>query len=145
MSIKRIGCVAVILLLALAGEAPVANGDEGLTAQLRQVVLANLAAYNREDLAEAMKSVHTKSPEYGVTRAILPDQFTAFDARTELVSFAYIGHDDEFAVARVKLKTVDESGEAFEVNVVDTITVFHQEDGVWKYWSDHILGVEMGQ
>lgn len=143
MSIKRIGCVAVILLLSLAGEATTANGDEGLTAQLRQVILANLAAYNREDLAAAMKSVHTKSPEYGVTRAILPEQFTAFDARTELVSFAYIGHDDEFAVARVKLKTVDHSGADFSANVVDALTVFHQESGVWKVWSDHILGVEL--
>ena len=67
------------------------------------------------------------------------------DARTELVGFHYIGHDDEFAVARVKLQTVDQSGEPFSANVIDTITIFHQEDGVWKYWSDHILGVELVQ
>lgn len=143
MRMKRIGSVAVILLLTLAGETTTANGDEGLTVQLRQVVLANLEAYNREDLAGAMKTVHTKSPEYDVTRTILPDQFTTFNARTELVSFAYIGHDDEFAVARVKLKTVDRSSEDFSANVIDALTVFHQEDGVWKVWSDHILGVEL--
>jgi hypothetical protein len=67
------------------------------------------------------------------------------DAQTELVGFQYIGHDDEFAVARVKLKTVEQSGEPFSANVLDTITVFHQEDGVWKYWSDHLLGVELVQ
>ena len=44
-----------------------------------------------------------------------------------------------------RVTTVDESGEAFEANVIDTITLFHQEDGVWKYWSDFILGVEMVQ
>jgi hypothetical protein len=30
-------------------------------------------------------------------------------------------------------------------NVLDTITDFHQEGGVWKYWSDHLLGVELVQ
>ena len=145
MSIKQIACVAAVLLLSAAGNAATAGDDDGLAPVLRQVVEQNLAAYNREDPAAAMKLVHTKSPEYDGTQAALPAQFEVMDARGELVGFSYLGHDDEFAVARVKLKTVDTSGEAFSANVVDTITVFHQEDGVWKYWSDHILGVELVQ
>ena len=90
-----------------------------------------------------MNLIHSKSPEYDATQGALSGLFEALDTRTELVGFQYIGHDDEFAVARVKLKTVDQSGEAFAANVIDTITVFHQENGVWKYWSDHILGVEL--
>ena len=58
-------------------------------------------------------------------------------------SFRYIGHDDEFAVARVMLKTVGRSGPPLAANVLDTMTVFHQEDGEWKYWSNHILGVDL--
>jgi hypothetical protein len=27
--------------------------------------------------------------------------------------------------------------------MIDTIAVFHQEDGTWKYWSHHVLGVEI--
>ena len=143
MSIKQMGCVAAVLLLSVTGGPATAGDDDALAPVLRQVVEDNLAAYNREDPVAAMKLIHTKSPEYDSTRAALPAQFGLMDARSELVGFAYIGHDDEFAVARVKLKTVDKSGEDFEANVVDTITLFHQEDGTWKYWSDHILGVEM--
>ncbi len=145
MRIKQIGCVAALLLLSVAGSANAAGHDDGLAPVLRQVVEGNLAAYNREDPMAAMEFIHSKSPEYGTTRAALTGQFEVMDARSELVGFTYIGHDDEFAVARVKLKTVDESGEDFEANVIDTITLFHQEDGVWKYWSDHILGVELVQ
>ena len=145
MSSKQIACVAAVLLLTVAGDASAAGHDDGLGPVLRQVVEGNLAAYNREDPMAAMEFVHSKSPEYGTTQAALKGQFEVMDARSELVGFTYIGHDDEFAVARVKLKTMDKSGEDFSTNVIDTITVFHQEDGVWKYWSDHILGVELVQ
>ena len=145
MNMKRIGCVAAILLFSAVGQALAANGGDGLAGLLRQVVEDNLAAYNREDVPAALNSIHTKSPEYSPTEAALQGQFEALDARADLVDFRYIGHDDEFAVARVKIRTVERSDESFSANVLDTITVFHQEDGVWKFWSDHVLGVELVQ
>ena len=145
MSIKQIACITAILMVSVFSETVSASDDGGLAAVLREVVEQNLAAYNREDVVGAMSFIHTKSPEYSTTEGALPGQFEVLDAQTELVGFQYIGHDDEFAVARVKLRTVDKSGEPFSANVLDTITVFHQEDGVWKYWSDHILGVELVQ
>ena len=145
MSMKQIACVTAVLVLSVFSERAGASEDQGLSAVLRQVVEQNLAAHNREDVAGAMNFIHTKSPEYGSTQGALPGQFEVLDARTELVGFHYIGHDDEFAVARIKLKTVEQSGEPFSANVLDTITVFHQEDGVCKHWSNHILGVQLVQ
>ena len=46
--------------------------------------------------------MHTKSPEYDRTQKALPEQFRAMDLDVKLVDFKYMGHDDEFAVARVK-------------------------------------------
>ena len=120
-----------------------AGSTDGMTATLTQVVQDNLSAFNREDVSTTLQSVHTKSPQYNNMQQALPDRFSALDARTELVSLHYIGHDDEFAVARVKLKTVDNSEAPFTDNIIDTITVFHQENGAWKYWSNHVLGVEI--
>jgi hypothetical protein len=145
MSIKQIACITAILMVSVFSEKVSASDDGWLATVIREVVEQNLAAYNREDAAGAMSFIHTKSPEYSTTEGALPGQFEVLDAQTELVGFQYIGHDDEFAVARVKLRTVDKSGEPFSANVLDTITVFHQEDGVWKYWSDHLLGVELVQ
>jgi hypothetical protein len=142
---KQIRCVIGILLLSTVAGTAGAGDNDGLTATLRQVVENNLAAFNREDASATMQSIHTKSPDYTSMQHALPNQFGALDARTELVSFRYIGHDDEFAVARVKLKTVDQSVEPFATNVLDTITIFHQEDGTWKYWSNEVLGVELVQ
>ena len=109
MSIKQIACVAAVLLLTVAGKANAAGHDDSLAPVLRKVVEANLSAYNREDPMAAMGFVHSKSPEYATTRAALKGQFEMMDARSELVGFNYIGHDDEFAVARVKVKTAGES------------------------------------
>lgn len=142
---KQSGYVIGMLLLSTVAGAAGAGDEDQLTTELRQVVENSLAAYNREDNAATMQSVHTKSPDFDDMQRALPNQFGALDARTELVSFRYIGHDDEFAIARVKFKTVDQSGEPFVANVLDTITVFHQENGTWKYWDNHVLGVELLQ
>lgn len=142
---KKISVIGILALSMVAGVAGASEHEKRLSTLLRQVVENNLAAYNREDVSTTMRSVHTKSPEYGKMQQTLPNQFGAMDARAELVRFHFIGHDDEFAVARVELKTVDQSGEPFVPNILDTMTVFHQEDGIWKYWSTHVLGVQLVQ
>ena len=87
----------------------------------------------RQTAEETLKYIHTRSPEYEKTKEALKGQFRSLEVRPELVYFRFIGHDDEFAVARVKFKTVATSDAApFQNNVVDSIMVFHQENGVWK-------------
>jgi hypothetical protein len=142
---KQIGCVTGILALSLFAGAAAAGEANGLAAALRGTVENNLAAFNREDVQATMRTIDTKSPQYTSMQQALPDEFAAQDARTELVDFRYIGHDDEFAVARVRYKTVDPSDEQFKANILDTITLFHQEGGVWKYWGNYVLGVELVQ
>ena len=142
---KQIGYFTGVLLLAMVVGTAAACDEDGLSAELRQVVENKLAAYNREDVSATLQSIHTRSPEYTSMQRALPNQFSALDARAELVSLHCMGHDDEFAVARVKLKTVNHSEEPFAPNVLDTITLFHHEGGAWKYWSDHTLGVQLVQ
>ena len=139
---KRLGLILASLVFSMIAGTTVAGSDDGLEATFRQLVEDNLAAFNREDVSGTMRYIHTKSPEYGSTQDVLSSQFEALDARTKLIELHYMGHDDEFAVARVKLKTVNESDAAFEANVLDTIVLFHMEDGAWKYWSTQILGAE---
>lgn len=137
---KQIRCYAAASLFLLFAGPLIAADSGGLEGALRQVVVENLAAYNSEDAARTLASVHTKSPAYGTMRDALPRQFGSLDTRTELDGFTYIGHDDEFAVARVQYRTVGGSAKPFMNNFLDTITVFHQEDGVWKYWDNYVVG-----
>jgi len=132
-------CAAASLLFFFAH--PLSAADSGgLEGALRQVVENNLAAYNSEDASRTLASVHTKSPAYAAMQDAVPKQFGAMDTRAELERFTYIGHDDEFALARVQYRSVGGTADPFMSNILDTITIFHQENGTWKYWDNYVLG-----
>jgi len=135
-----------VQVAALLGRAAAAGAtDDKLAATLRGVVQDNLRAYDAEDADGAMRSVHTRSPQYEPTRAALPEQFQDLDVTAKLTDFRYMGHDDEFAVARVKIQVEGPSGSMFVNNTTDDIVLFHQEGGIWKLWTNEVLGVDFEQ
>jgi hypothetical protein len=109
------------------------------------VVENNLRAYDAEDVEGVVRLVHTQSPEYGPTKDEVVGQFRVLDLTPKLVAFEYMGHEDEFAVARVKIKLEGPPGSVFVNNTTDSIVLFHQEGGLWKLWTDEVLGVEFEQ
>lgn len=134
--------VAFVIALAPGISARPAQADDALAETLREVVANHLDAYDREDVEATLMTIDSRSPAHEATQQKLATQFPELDVKPELVEFAYIGHDGEFAVARVKTKTAAESGEdEFTGNVTDAIVVFHTENGVWKLWGEHLLGV----
>ncbi|HYR95176.1 MAG TPA: hypothetical protein VEM57_00515 [Candidatus Binatus sp.] len=137
------GCAAFLMTVILVGAGTTAADDKdtALAATLRKLIEESYAAHDRKDVDQAMGHIDSRSPAYEKTRKALPSQFELGTA-TKLVYFRYIGHDDEFAVARVKFKTTGKPGTSFVANTVDTMTVFHQENGQWKFWDQLILGVE---
>ena len=130
------------VLLGLAW-APMTRADDALASTLEKVSKDQIAAFNREDVAATMAYAHTKSPTYEAAREMLAADFKDQDLKAEQVSFQYIGHDDEFALARVKVKVTSPGTEGFDANVVDTITLFHQEGGSWKVWDAYLVGDEL--
>ena len=131
--------MAALALVALDGRAAMAQ----LAPALQYVMENNLATFNRKDLAGTMATIHTKSPDYDPTKAALEEQFKDLDVTASLVDFKFIGHDDEFAVARVKVRTVGKPGSGFADNTVDAIYLFHDEGGAWKLWDETVLGIEV--
>ena len=119
-----------------------ADQETELATTLERVLASHVKGYEDEDLARTLAAIHTKSPEYQRTKDELPAQFKAQNIRAELLTFRLFGHDDEFAVARSKMKFTSPAGSSFNDHVLDSITVFHQEAGVWKIWSDEALGVQ---
>jgi hypothetical protein len=129
-----------VLLCAIAG--PAAASEDELDASVRGVMEEHLRAYNAEDVEAALRTIHTRSPDYETMRAAMTEQFGALGVKAELLDFRTLGHDDEFVVARTRLKLVGAPGDDFQNNVTDNLVLFHQEGGVWKLWSDEILGGE---
>lgn len=141
-------CTIGLATLALVcGSAPRAFGfvmmDGPLIASLRSALVAELDAYNRKDVDGALKYIDSRSPDYEPTKEAMIEQFKTLDVKSELVSFEPMGHDNEFAVARVKMKTTGKPGSGFADNTVDAVMLFHQENGQWKMWSEQVLGVDL--
>lgn len=133
-------------LAALLGMTAVANAaDDDLSTTLKGVVQQNQQAYESENADGVMSTIHSRSPQYDSTKAALPEQFAEEDLTIQLVDFRYMGHDDEFAIARVKTKIAGPAGSEFQDNVVDSVMLFHREGALWKLWSDQVLGVEFEQ
>jgi hypothetical protein len=140
---KTLRSATALAIAALVLPAPgLAHRESDLAATLEQVLVNHLKAYDAEDASGTLRDLHTKSPEYKRTAQEIAQQFAAQDLSAELVTFRFLGHDDEFAVARTKVKFAGPPGSSFADNILDSITVFHQENGTWKLWSDEALGVE---
>jgi hypothetical protein len=135
--------VAPLALLSLA--APAGAADDQLSTSLRAVVEEQVRAYDAEDANGVLRTIHTRSPDYDTMRDALGEQFAEQDLTVTLVDFRYMGHDDEFAVARVKTRVVGPAGSGFQDNVVDEVLLFHREGALWKLWSDEVLGVDFEQ
>jgi len=131
----------MFVILFGAGATRADDQDAALAATLRNLIEESYAAHGRKNVDQMMGFIDSKSPGYEKTKQALPSQFELGTA-TRLVSFRYIGHDDEFAVARVKFRTIGKPGTVFVDNIIDTITAFHQENGQWKFWDQLVLGVE---
>jgi hypothetical protein len=136
----RILALAALLFIATAASS--SHAEDALAGVLEKVSKEQIAAFNREDATATLGYAYSKSPAYDVAKAELAALFGEADAKAEQVSFRFIGHDDEFAIARVKVKVTADAPD-FQNNVVDALMIFHTEDGVWKVWDSYLLGGEL--
>ena len=131
------------LAVALFAWAPAPRADDGIATALEKVSKDQIAAFNRKDVSATMSYAHTKSPTYDSAREAISAAFKDSNPQAEQVSFQYIGHDDEFAMARVKVKVTSPGTEGFQPNIVDTVTLFHEEAGSWKVWDVYLVGGDL--
>lgn len=119
--------------------------DDGLAEALKSQVAGHVAAYDKKDAATAMSFVDTRSPDYESTKEAVTEQLQGPEVDVKLAGFDYVGHDDEFAYARVKLKSTGKPDSGFVDNTVDSVMIFHYQDGAWKLWTQKVLGVDIAQ
>ena len=131
----------VIISLVLLFSVTVHAAEDDIQNAIKSVVIRNVQAVQAENLNAVMKTIHTQSPGYLTTKQQLAPLFDNYDLKYEILSFTYIGRDDQYAVARVKQSTREISGPAFRNNILDMVQVFRQEKGQWKFWNQAILEV----
>jgi len=118
------------------------NSKQEMTEALRKVTLKNFEAYEEEDLARIMETVHPQSPGYNATRDFSAKIFPDYDIKYELLDLHFIAMDGDFALARTKQKTIKVSGPQFRDNILDAIVVFKQNGKKWKFWSQATLSIQ---
>ncbi len=110
--------------------------------RLANVVKANCAANQKEDVAAAIRTIHPKSAAYASTEQISKQLFAALDLNYTMTGFHFIGRDDTYAVARVKIRTSKRAGNIeFQDNTADFMITFRQDGNDWKVWSQNILEI----
>ena len=129
-----------ICLVALEGQAE--GKEKELEATLKQVVLTNFAASEKEDANAVMETLHADSPTIKSTSQVLEGLFSFYDLKYELLSFSFLVQDGDYAVARAKQKTTKIAGDEFKNNVLDSIYIFRQQDAAWKLWQQVVLETE---
>ena len=144
MRLRDWTAAAAVVALLLSGStvAFAEKGDDSLADELRALVTGQVAAYDKKDATAAMSFVDTASPDYDSTKDALAEQFAGPEVSVSLADFKYVGHDDEFAVARVKLKSTGKPDSGFVDNTVDSMMIFHFQNGAWKIWTEKVLGVD---
>ncbi|MCG6980304.1 MAG: hypothetical protein LJE88_02745 [Deltaproteobacteria bacterium] len=131
----------VVISFVLLFSVTVHAAENDIQNTINSVVITNVQAVQAENLDAVMKTIHTQSPGYLTTKQQLQPLFDNHDLKYQILSFTYIGRDNQYAVARVKQSTQKLSGPTFHNNVLDMIQVFRQEKGQWKFWNQAILEV----
>ena len=143
---RRIVMVVVLLAGVWMG-ATVVRAGESIDKTLRELVIAGLQANQDEDINAVLQTIHTQSPAYDKIAQHIPRIFENYDLKYDLLSYAYLGTDNEYAVARILQSTeraTQEPGSPnFQNNKADVIQVFRKENGVWKFWNQVILKLEL--
>jgi hypothetical protein len=138
-TVAALACAAAatgtVVLAQRSGEPKPQPSREETAAALRGVLEANLRAARDEDLPAAMATLHTRCPSRALNERTLRRLFAAYDLKIELLSFAYVGRDGDYAVVRFKQKTTKVSGPAFRDNIVDSMQVLRLEGDAWKLWT----------
>ncbi|HOY10578.1 MAG TPA: hypothetical protein PLB05_10975 [Candidatus Omnitrophota bacterium] len=124
-----------------------ASAETPLGDTLRELVLEGMRATEREDVNGVLQTIHHQSPVYDKISQQLLRIFEDYDLKYELLSYVFLGSDNEYAVARITQTTekVDQKPDApsFQGNRADIIQVFRRDKESWKFWNQVVLEFEL--
>ena len=103
---------------------------------IKSLVERSNRALQEENLDASINTIHSQSPSLLGVKKDLPTIFENYDLNTELVSFSFIGQDEDYAVARTKTRYIKISGPFWQNVESDSISVYRKENDEWKYWNN---------
>jgi len=126
------------LTLLLCAVAICGRGGENAD-EFRDIVAAQTAAYNAEDLPAFMATVHTDAPDRQLTVAVLRTVFAKWDTVLTLDKYQSVAASDGSAKCRVTvtLRRIRGSEDFRDVRQT-AVHTFKKDAGRWKMYSTEV-------
>ena len=131
---------ALALLIPACTTLPEPGTDDAV---LSDLVRANLAASQGEDVNAVRATLHPDSPVFGGSLRTCQQLFDYYDLTFKLLSFRVLTRDDGYIIARGSQETKKITGGDFHDNVSDCLYIFRKHKDQWRLWQQTVLEAEL--
>lgn len=107
-----------------------------------ELIKANAAYMNEEDLEAVMTTVHPKSPSYPATESMAKQIFERYDLNYKIENIKVIEQNDKEAKVEFTQITTKIKGKDFKNNKATGIHTLRKDGDSWKVYSTEMTNVE---
>lgn len=107
-----------------------------------ELLKANTAYMNEEDLEAVMTTVHPKSPSYSATEAMAKQIFERYDLNYKIENIKVLEQNDKEAKVEFTQVTTKLKGKDFKNNKATGIHTLRKDGNSWKVYSTEMTNVE---
>ncbi len=107
-----------------------------------ELIKANAAFMNEEDLEAVMTTVHSKSPNYPATEIMAKQIFERYDLNYKIENIKVLEQNDKEAKVEFTQITTKIKGKDFKNNKTTGIHTLRKEGDSWKVYSTEMTNVE---
>ncbi|HRK20625.1 MAG TPA: hypothetical protein PLX06_02375 [Fimbriimonadaceae bacterium] len=110
--------------------------------ELKDVLIRQIAAQNREDIEGYLLTIDPSSPVYVPTKTGAKELFEKYDLEVTLDSMEVVDVNETEGKIRMVITTVKKSGPEFMDNRVTALNTMKKVDGKWLTYSTELEKVE---
>ena len=118
------------------------DGKETIKTELHKNFSDSIKALHSENLDGYMSTIHDSSLVYSPTKQAMTNIFKTYDLKYEILKYALVAVDSDYAYMRVLQSTKKIKGPAFRDNKVDALHVFKKKKDKWLLWQTSLLSIE---
>jgi len=107
-----------------------------------ELIKANAAYMNEEDLEAVMTTVHPKSPSYPATESMAKQIFERYDLNYKIESIKVLEQNNKEAKVEFTQVTTKIKGKDFKNNKATGIHTLRRDGDSWKVYSTEMTNVE---
>lgn len=121
---------------------PLKAGSLSAGNELKDVLIRQIAAQNREDVEGYLLTIDPSSPVYAPTESGAKELFEKYDLKVTLDSMEVVDVSENEGKIRMVITTVKKAGPAFQDNRMTALNTLKKVNGKWLTYSTEVEKVE---